>query len=93
LQVGPLLAYGGEDFHRESRTPHVHVEVTCQELREDMVLRALRQGDFVISNSYFRLGARSQQGRMVLTRIVIARALYNVTRAIRARLGLELSPP
>jgi hypothetical protein len=93
LQVRPLLAYGGEDFHRESRTPHVHVEVTCQELREDMVLRALRQGDFVISNSYFRLGARSQQGRMVLTRIVIARALYNVTRAIRARLGLELSPP
>lgn len=87
-QIGPLLAYGGEDFHRESRPPHVHIQLTCQELREDMVLRALRRGDFAISNSYFHLIARSQQGWMALTRIVIARRLYDLTRAIRAVLGV-----
>ncbi len=88
MQNRPLLAYGGEDFHREARTPHVHIQLTCQELREDLVLRALRQGDFVISNSHFQLGASSQQGWTALTRIVIARRLYDVTRAIRAVLGV-----
>ncbi len=88
MQIGPLLAYGGEDLHRESRSPHVHIQLTCQELREDMVLRALRQGDFVVSNSYFQLGAGSRQGWMALTQIVIARRLYDVTRAIRAVLGV-----
>ena len=86
---GFLTAFGGEDLHRITDPPRVQIRLKCEDVREDVVLRALRHGEFEIFNSYFRFDARQPQGALSLAGIVIAQRAYSIMKRLRDLLGLS----
>lgn len=88
-----LLAYGGEDLHTIVPRFHVAVDVHCTALTPDRILRALDAGDFTISNSLFRLSARSTIGPWQSANILAGRAVFTLAKRIRDRfLSQEETP-
>ena len=81
-----LRAFGTQDLHTIRDHRHVRVSVRCNRLTRDTILQSLKNGDFVISNSYVRLRSDSSPGWMKLKAIGAAHRAYLTARAIRDRL-------
>lgn len=80
-----LLAYGGQDLHGITDHCHVKLTVSCDELTEGAILRALKEGNYLITNPYFRLCPACMNGGLNLTSIFWARRAYLIAKAIRDR--------
>jgi hypothetical protein len=78
-----LLAFGGPDLHRLTGHSHVKVFLACGALTRDEVMRALREGRFVVANGCFALDARVLPGRARLAAITAVRRLYEILRRAR----------
>lgn len=82
-----LRAFGTQDLHTIRDHRHVRVSVRGDQLNRDTILKRLRDGDFVISNSYVRLRSGSLPGWMKLNAIRAGRRAYLTARAIRYRVA------
>jgi hypothetical protein len=82
-----LRAFGSQDLHAIADRCHVRVSVRCEQLTRDAILKRLKDGHFIISNSYIRLRSDSPPGWMKLNAIGAARRAYLAGRAIRDRLA------
>jgi PHP domain len=82
-----LRAFGSQDLHTIGDDSHVRVSVRCDQLTRDGILKSLKDGDFVISNSYVRLRSDSSPGWLKLNAIGVGRRAYFTARAIRDRLA------
>ena len=82
-----LRAFGSQDLHAIENHRHVMVNVQCEELTRDSILKSLSEGSFVISNSFIRLRSTSSPGWVKLHAIGAARRAYLTTRALRDRLA------
>lgn len=81
-----LCPLGGQDLHQITAHCHVQISVTCDELVEETVMQALKEGNFSISNPYFRLRPASLTGWMSQMSLTWARRVYTQAKAIRDRL-------
>ena len=82
-----LRAFGAQDLHTIRDHRHVRVSVRCDQLTRDMIVKSLRDGDFVISNSYVRLQSDSSPSWMKLNAIGAGHRAYLTAKAIRDRLA------
>jgi hypothetical protein len=81
-----IFAFGGQDLHRIADHSHVKMVVSCEYLQEGMILRALQEGNFVISNPYFQLDVRCEPGWLKSAQIIAARRIYDLAKRIRDRI-------
>ena len=82
-----LRAFGSQDLHAIGDHRHVRVSVRCEQLTRDAILKSLKGGNFVISNSYVRLRSDSSPGWMKLNAIGAGRRAYLTAKAIRDRVA------
>ena len=82
-----LYAFGSQDLHAIGHHRHVRVSVRSDQLTQDAILRGLKRGNFVISNSYIRLRSDSSPGWMKLNAIGAGRGVYLTARAICDRVA------
>jgi hypothetical protein len=78
-----LLAFGGPDLHRLTDHGQVKVSLACEAPTRDGVMRALRDGRFVVANGCFTLDARVVPGPARLAAIMAVRRLYETLRRAR----------
>jgi len=78
-----ILGVGGQDLHEIAEDPHVQVVVSCPELSQASIMRALKEGTFVAGNAYFQIDARCSPGPLKLAQITVARRMYDSARRIR----------
>jgi len=79
-----LWAYGGQDLHSITDKWHVEVTVDCDRLEKACVLRALRDGNFVVENPLFSVKAQILPGPMALLHLSMLGACYSLLRRLRA---------
>ena len=82
-----LIAFGGQDLHHITNHSQVKLEVRSSELTEESVLQSLKQGNFTIANSCFRLHPLHPPGQIRQAGITWARQVYAMAKALRAHLG------
>jgi len=82
-----LRAFGSQDLHAIEDHRHVRVGVRCEQLTRHAILKGLRAGKFVISNSFLRLQSDSSPCWMKLSAIGAGRRAYLVAKALRDRLA------
>jgi len=82
-----LLAFGSQDLHRITDHTYLQLIVSCDRLRRDEILGAIREGNFMISNRYFELDPRSEPEGWALTKIKLGRRIYTLAKKIRCRMG------
>ena len=81
-----LLAFGGQDLHELTDHGHVELAVPCDDLKEEVILRALKQGDYIIKNPFFRIRPTVLNGRLNRLSILLARRAYLATKSVLDRL-------
>jgi PHP domain-containing protein len=82
-----LRAFGSQDLHAVGNHRHVRVSVRCEPMTREAILKSLKGGNFVISNSYVRLRPDSSPGWLKLNAIGTGRRAYLTARAIRDRVA------
>jgi hypothetical protein len=83
---GQLLAFGGQDLHAIEHACSVHLEVSCEALRADAVLDALRHGRFSIANAFIRIDAVREDPWLKCRLLGLLWRLYQAARHTRDRL-------
>jgi predicted metal-dependent phosphoesterase TrpH len=84
-----LLAFGGQDLHWMTDHHYVEITVFCDELTENKILGALKDGNFLISGHFFRVNPKGGLGRWKIRQIGAARRLYRLAKFVRDRLFAE----
>lgn len=79
----PSYAFGAQDLHQITDHSHVQITVSCDDLKEDTILKALKEGNFKISNPYFAIDSRCEPGWPKLVQIYVARRMYYLAKWIR----------
>src|SRR5262249_39089058 len=82
-----LRAFGSQDLHAIGDHRHVRVSVRCDQVTRSAILKGLKNGDFIISNSYVRLRSNSSPGWLMLNVIGAGHRAYLTARAIRDRVA------
>lgn len=78
-----LIAFGGQDLHHITGHFHVKITISCNELKQETILWALKEGNFLISNPYFRLHSARPTGWIKRMSIICARRTYMQMKSIR----------
>jgi hypothetical protein len=75
-----ILAFGGQDLHHIRNHWTVEIAASCDRLTTEGVLYTLKEGDFMISNPYFRLNSRLEMGWLKLVQIRVVRWMYDLAK-------------
>lgn len=81
---GSLLAFGGQELHRISDRWNIETTAFCNELCKDAIVYSLKQGDFIISNPYFKLDSLNESGWLKMIKIRTSRKVYCIAKRIRS---------
>jgi predicted metal-dependent phosphoesterase TrpH len=81
-----LLAFGGQDLHTiNHKQAEVSLSVCCERLVPGLILDAIRDGNFVISNGYVSVGAQERLDCLKALSIYLGNRLYSPVKNLRER--------
>lgn len=80
---GSILAFGGQELHRISDRWSIETTAFCNELCKDAIIYSFKQGDFTISNPYFKLYSLNELGWLKMIQIRTVRKMYYIAKIIR----------
>ncbi|MBI5180239.1 MAG: PHP domain-containing protein [Nitrospirae bacterium] len=80
---GSILVFGGQELHRISDCWNIETTAFCNKLCKDAIIYSFKQGDFTISNPYFKLDSLNESGWLKMIQIRTARKMYYIAKLIR----------
>jgi len=79
-----LVAFGGQDFHRITEYSHIKTVLSSDnELKKDLILKDLKNGNFKVINDYFTIDPINGPGKSSYAKMHLAWRVYQSLKRFR----------
>lgn len=82
-----ILGYGGQDLHRITEKSKLETIIYSETLSEERVISALKKGNFIISNTWFKIDPWANLSIFKRSQIKLERFAYEFLRSIKNKLS------